>query len=252
MSGPSKALWDAWKKQNDSRARAQLLDGYLGLVHHAAQELWRSGARAVELEDLVGAGTLGLVQALEGFEPERGLAFSTYAMPRIRGAMRDEIRRQEWTPRTLMERRRAIADARRKLEQKLGRAPEAQEIAEHLGLDLETFWRWAGEVETRTMVALDDPREEGHEEVPLHERIADPRLGGPDAAIQERETLEGLRAALRALPEREKLVLSLLYFEKLTLREIGEVLHVTESRVSQLHTRAVRRMREWMTREEAA
>jgi RNA polymerase sigma factor for flagellar operon FliA len=243
MTRVTEALWERYRGHGDTSARAKLLDSYMGLVLHAAHELRRRGAGGVEFEDLVGAGSLGLVQALEGFDTSRGLAFSTYAMPRIRGAMLDEINHRDWAPRTVRVRRRLLAQARAELQHRLGRAPDPEELAERMGVDLATYWKWAGEIEGRGLVGLDDLGGESSD-LALHERIPDPFASAPGADLMEAEQLQELRNALEELPAKDRLVLSLYYYEGLTLRQIGEILHVTESRVSQIHGRAVKRLRE--------
>lgn len=242
MSRLNEVLWRQYREGGDLKARAQLLDSYLGLVHHAAHELRRHRPGAPDLEDLVGAGTVGLVQALEGFDADRGLAFSTYAMPRIRGAMLDEIHAQDWSPRTIRVRRRLLAQTRSELQQTLGGPPTEAQVAERMGVDMPTYHKWVGETEGRSMVALDHaPR--GVEDEALHEVIPDDRAPAPGDELMQEEQLDQLREAIGALPGKDRLVLSLYYFENLTLREIGEVLHVSESRVSQLHGRAIQRLR---------
>jgi RNA polymerase sigma factor for flagellar operon FliA len=242
VSRLNEVLWQRYREQGDLQARTQLLDSYLGLVHHTAHEMRRNRAGNVELDDLVGAGTVGLVQALEGFEPERGLAFSTYAMPRIRGAMLDEIQSRDWSPRTVRVRRRLLAEARAHLQQALGAVPSEAQVAERMGVDMPTYHKWVGEVEGRSIVALDHaPR--GLEDEPLHEMIPDERVPEPGAELMQEQQLDQLREGLQSLPSKDRMVLALYYFENLTLREIGEVLHVSESRVSQIHGRALKRLR---------
>jgi len=242
MSLVNAALWRRYREEGDLVARAQLLDSYLGLVHHTAHELSRHRPGAPELDDLIGAGTVGLVQALEGFEPARGLAFSTYAMPRIRGAMLDEIHAQDWAPRSVRVRRKLLSQARAELQQSLGCMPSEVQMAERIGVTLPTYWKWVGETEGRVMVALDHATH-GPEDAGLHERIPDDRLPALGHELMQEEQLKALREAIDGLPAKDRLVLSLYYYEGLALREIGEVLHVTESRVSQIHGRAVKRLR---------
>lgn len=238
-------LWERYRARGDSRARSQLLDCYLGLVHHGAREMVKRAPRALELDDLISAGTLGLVQALEGFDPSRGLAFSTYAMPRIRGSMLDELRSQDWMPRTIRARSRLIDRARGKLQMELGHKPSAQQIAEELGVELADYWRWHEEIDGRSMVALDPHGgSEAAGQRPLSETIADPGSGEASDAITRREMLVELREAFASLPVKERLVLALYYYENLNLKQIGEVIHVTESRVSQIRTRALVRLRD--------
>jgi RNA polymerase sigma factor for flagellar operon FliA len=242
-SRPTDALWDRWRRHGDVRARAQLLDRFLGLVYHAAREMVKHAPRELEIHDLVSAGTVGLVQALEGFEPARGLAFSTYAVPRIRGAILDELRSQDRMPRTVRHRKRGIAEARSRLQQKHGRAPTDRELATLLGIDVATLWRWEQDIEGRTVVPLDEPAGPHGSELRLSETLADPTAVEPGESLDHDQALGLLRTAFDALPQRERLVLTLYYNEELTLRQIGEVLHITESRVSQIRTRALARLR---------
>jgi RNA polymerase sigma factor for flagellar operon FliA len=248
----TEALWERFRTRCDPAARSELLDRYIGLVHHHAREIVRR-APGLDLDELVSAGTVGLVQALEGFETARGLAFSTYAVPRIRGAMLDELRRRDWLPRSVRARLRRLEQVRAALQQQLGRPPAAEELAEALGVELETYWRWQAEMEGRSMVELDRSVGDGlTENATLGEAIADAAAVEPSARLLEEEGLSQLHAALGGLSERERLVLSLYYFEELNLRQIGEVLHITESRVSQLRTRALGRLRERLSTEEEA
>jgi RNA polymerase sigma factor for flagellar operon FliA len=243
------ALWQRYRSLGDPEARRQLLDHYLGLVHHTAREMTRRVPADLELDDLVSAGTLGLVQALEGFDPSRGLAFSTYAMPRIRGAMLDELRGRDWMPRSVRTHARQLAQARAQLRQRLGRAPEPREVARTLGVDLATYWRWADEADGRTMVTLNRTAAPGTpEEAPLVDTIPDGNGDEPGEALTRAEALSQLREAFAALPHKDRLVLTLYYYEELTLRQIGDVLHITESRVSQIRTRALQRLREQVHR----
>lgn len=236
------ALWVRYRETGDPDARRQLLDGYLGLVHHVAREI---GARtpAVELDELVSAGTLGLVRALESFDLSRGLAFSTYAMQRIRGAILDDLRARDWTPRSVRAKARQMGAAVATLEHRLGRAPEPTEIAEALGIDLETYWRWLAAVDAGVVVSLDQPSDRAEDGPLLRDTIDDPDAPMPGAALAKGEQLAVLRTAIGQLPEKGRLVLAMYYFEELTLRQIAEVLHVTESRVSQIHTQSLRQLR---------
>lgn len=238
------ALWVRYRRTGDAGARTQLLDRYLGLVHHSAHQLARRVSRDIEIDDLIGAGTLGLVQALEGFDPGRGLAFSTYAMPRIRGAMLDELRSRDWMPRSIRTRSRQLAGARANLQQSLGRQPSHEELAAELKIDLPTLWRWQEEIDGRVLLQLDGTHEGEEHDTRLSESIADVLAGDPGDALDEADTLARLREAFTQLSARDRLVLTLYYYEELNLREIGEVLHVSESRVSQIRTRALKRLRD--------
>ena len=237
-------LWRQYRRTRDTRARDQLLDRNLGLVHRAARAAFRPGTQRVELGDLVGAGTLGLIQAIEGFDPSRGFAFSTYAMPRIRGAILDELHGQEWVPRSVRVHRRQIGRAEERLQQQLGDRPGPVQLAEALSIDLRTFWRWWVEAQGRTVMALDQHDEDaGAETLPLFDLIPDQEAVDPPDALAQAQLLERMRVTLRQLADRDRLVLTLYYFEGLTLGEIGRVLRISESRVCQIHGRALRRLR---------
>lgn len=246
MTELNDALWARYRMTGDTKTRAQLLNRYLGLVHHSARRLLGRISRDIELDDLVGAGTLGLVQALEGFESERGLAFSTYAVPRIRGAMLDELRARDWMPRSVRMRSRQFFAARADLQQRLGRQPVAEEEAEALGLNLPTYFRWQAEVSGRVLLQLDkgSDGDDGDRSPRLAERIADLLAPEPGAELDHEQMLARLREGFLQMSSRDRMVLSLYYYEDLNLREIGEVLHCSESRVSQIRTRALKRLRE--------
>jgi RNA polymerase sigma factor for flagellar operon FliA len=234
------ALWRQYTRDGDLAVRARLLDAYLGLVHHVARSLSRRNPGWLDYDDLVSSGTLGLVQALESFEPDRGLAFSTYAVPRIRGAILDEIRSLDWVPRSVRERSKRMTTVIEKLRRELGREPEPAEIAGALGVDLETYWRYQDEIRPAVVLPLELPGGDGFGSGSAE--LADPAGEERDREFEQDRTLGRLLEALRSLPERDRLILTLSYYERLTLKEIGAVLHITESRVSQLRTRALRRL----------
>ncbi|HUK63053.1 MAG TPA: FliA/WhiG family RNA polymerase sigma factor [Dongiaceae bacterium] len=252
MTPAERVSWGRFH-DGDPQARRELLHMHLGLVHHAAREILQRAPRGIELGDLVSAGTVGLVQALEGFEPERGFAFSTFAMPRIRGAILDEIRSHDWVPRSVRERGERLATTAARLEQRLGRTPDAAEMSAALGVDADTLSRWRRDTDSRVMVTLDAPAgHSGEEPWLLGDAIADEHAPEPGAALDEARTLAALHDGIAGLSERDRLVLTLSFYEDLSLREIGEVLHITESRVSQIRTRALQRLRDAIDRKEAA
>ena len=239
----SDALWERFLGHHDPAARSALLDQHLGLVHHVAHQLARHLPPDVELDELTSAGTLGLVCALEAFDPRRGLEFSTYATPRIRGAILDELREQDWVPRSVRQKHRRIRASVSALEQRLGQGPGPAEIATELGIDLPTYWRWVREIEQAILVPMPAIAPGGGGVHPLDETLADrdaPELG---AAIDQAEESASLEGALATLPPNERTVLALYYYEELTLRQIADVLHLTESRISQIRTQALRRLR---------
>ena len=240
------SLWVRYRSTGDAEARDQLLERYLGLVHHIAREV---GARtpAVELGELVSAGTIGLVRALDSFDLSRGLAFSTYAVRRIRGAILDDLRSRDWTPRSVRARNRKLLAVTATLQGRLGRAPEPREIAAALEIDLATYWQWQGAAEGGVMMSFDASAPSSRSALTLGETINDPDEILPGQALADREEVQGLRQAIGMLPEKERTVLAMYYYEELNLRQIAEVLHVTESRISQIRTQALRRLRERLT-----
>jgi len=229
----------------DQSARDQLLTEHLGLVHHVARQMSRTLAVKADFDELVSAGTMGLMAALESFDASRGLAFSTFAAPRIRGSILDELRRQDHVPRSIRRKSRDIAAARETLMRVLGRAPEDKETAEHLGVDLDTLWRWKGEIEGAHHVPID--RAPGDREsqapTPLDLLSADDDGSSVEDKLNHEQEVAILREAILKLKEQERVVLSLYYFEELKLHEIATVLELTESRVSQIRSKALGKLR---------
>jgi RNA polymerase sigma factor FliA len=238
----SDALWARYRANGDADARTQLLNQYLGLVHHAAREIAGRNP-AMELGDLLSAGTLGLMRALETFDTSRGLAFSTYAMTRIRGSILDDLRARDWTPRSVRSKSRQLAAAVARLERQHGRAPKPREIAGALGIDLPTYWEWQHAVGSAKLVCIHESPAAGAEGATLEETLDDPNAPAPGDAIEADEQRALLKAAIAELPEKERKVLALYYFEELTLKQIGEVLNLTESRVCQIRSQTLRKLR---------
>ena len=196
-------------------------------------------------QDLVSYGLLGLIGAIERFDPEREIKFETYAIARIKGAIIDELRSLDWVPRSVRTRAREIERAIVALERTLMRAPTDEEIAAKLEVSLAELEESLAEISRTSMAALDElwTPTAGGDQVSLIDTIEDQSAPDPDISLEQTELKEALGEAIARLPEREKLVVTLYYYEELTLREIGEVLGVTESRVSQLHTKAVLRLK---------
>lgn len=226
-----------------SESRDDVLRQHIGLVYHVGHQIVRARRGKVDVEELVGAGTLGLMDALEHFDASRGLAFSTYAAARIRGAMLDELRRIDHVPRSVRRKARQLDVTTAMLIATLGREPVDGELAEELGIDLPTLWRWQSEREAASIVPLDrvtagsDPRR-----FPVEASLPAAAAEIEDELTTSQESTV-LRDALLALPEQERIVLSLYYFEELRLADIGRVLGVSESRVSQVRSKAIDRLR---------
>jgi RNA polymerase sigma factor for flagellar operon FliA len=201
----------------------------------------------VEIDDLMGAGTLGLVQALESYDVGRGNAFATYASRRISGAMLDELRTRDWVPRSVRAKARKLYQASARLESELGRAALPRELARELAIDEPTYHSWRESVSSGVMMSLDeDPSEASHGRVGLASMIAEPDGVDSLEAMGREEGINALTDGLATLPERERMVLVLYFYEELNLREIAAIMHLTESRISQIRTAALQKMRRVM------
>ena len=238
------ALWSACAA-GDQSARERLILEHLGLVYFVARQISRSLSTDVELDELVSSGTMGLMSALENFDVSRGLAFSTFATPRIRGAMLDELRRQDHVPRSVRRKTRSIGGSRETLMRELGRMPEDREIAEHLGVDLDTLWQWQADIEGSVVVPLERaPGEsDGDWASAPEDTLFDDQALPVDEQLNHEQEVGLLKDALVLLTERERTVLSLYYYEELKLHEIAAILRLTESRVSQIRTKALAKLR---------
>lgn len=238
----SRSLWAA-HAAGDVDARDALLCENLSLVHHVARQLARGLTTEAIMDELVSAGTMGLMAALESFDQTRGLAFSTFAVPRIRGAILDELRRQDHVPRSVRRKTRNIAAARDAVRGAIGRPPDSATVARALGVDAETLWRWQADVEGSVQVSLDGSATD-RDGVNVSSAEL---LGSGDELTIDRltreEDLAVLREALLGLKAQERTVLSLYYFEELKAREIAEVMGVSESRISQIRSRALHQLR---------
>jgi RNA polymerase sigma factor for flagellar operon FliA len=241
----TRALWQELRRTNSKSARDRLILTYAPLVKYVAGRLGSGLPAHVDEGDLVSYGLLGLIGAIERYDPDREIKFETYAMARIRGAIIDELRALDWVPRSVRSRAREIERAIGELESRLGRAPTDEEIAGKIGISVDELDESLTDISRSSIAALDElwaVSGEG-DEVALLDTIEDESGPRPDVQLDESETREALAEAISRLPERESLVITLYYYEELTLREIGEVLGVTESRVSQLHTKAVLRLK---------
>jgi RNA polymerase sigma factor for flagellar operon FliA len=248
LQGDQDPMHNATALEGDARAvslptRDQLLNQHLGLVHHIARQLSRSLAADVDLDELVSSGTIGLINALDGFDPSRGLAFSTFAAPRIRGAILDDLRRQDHASRSIRRKSRDLATARGALMRELGQAPSSRELAARLEIDLETLGRWQADVEGIHHVALDRPMGDGAEGTTPLDVLSGSTGQEIENEINLQQELAVLREALTRLNEQERVVLSLYFFEELKLHEIATVLQVTESRISQIRSKALAKLR---------
>jgi RNA polymerase sigma factor FliA len=237
------ALWRAFGLRREHRLRDRLVLHYAPLVKYVAGRVGTGLPAHVEVADLIQSGIFGLVDAIEKFEPERGLKFETYAMQRIRGAILDDLRAQDWVPRSVRGRAREVERALERLGAQLHRTPTDAELAEELGLTVAELSEVYAQLQLTSVVALDELAAAGRGSTPLADILEDPGALDPVALLVDQDNRRQLAEAIGHLTERDRIVVTLYYFENLTLAEIGRVLGVTESRVCQLHTRAVLRLR---------
>ncbi|HEY3265106.1 MAG TPA: RNA polymerase sigma factor WhiG [Actinomycetota bacterium] len=247
QTGPDElaALWDEFKATASAEARERLILHFAPLVKYVASRVATGLPASVEQADLVSYGMFGLIDALEKFEPARGNKFETYAIPRIKGAIIDELRAMDWVPRSVRFKAREIEKAVSDLESMLKRAPSEREVAERLGVSVSELHDVINQISFVSVLALDELLSVGNdrgEQVSLLDTLAD-KGTDPTLGVEGQETRALLAGAINSLSEREKIVVTLYYFEGLTLAEIGDILGVTESRVCQIHTKAVNQLR---------
>ena len=243
----TRTLWRSFRAKPDDKAlRDRVILTYAPLVKYVAGRLGSGLPAHVDEEDLVSYGLLGLIGAIERYDPDRDVKFETYAIARIKGAIIDELRSLDWVPRSVRARAREIERAMTALEAKLHRPPTDEEIANQVGITTEELEDSLTDISRSSIAALDELWTiggAGGDQVALIDTIEDTEAPSPESSLSATELKEALGEAIARLPEREKLVVTLYYYEELTLREIGEVLGVTESRVSQLHTKAILRLK---------
>ncbi len=238
------ALWVEFKQTGSQTLRNQLIIYYSPFVKYVAGRVLAGLPRHFDEEDLVSYGIIGLIDAIERFEPDRNLRFETYAIPRIKGAIIDELRSIDWVPRSVRTKARAVEQAVTHLEGTLRRTPNEAEVAAELEMTVGEFHKALRKISSVGMMALDEVLRGGErsERSTLGETLPDGGRGPVDT-FEAKESKDALISAVDGMPEREKTVLMMYYYDGLTLTEIGEVLGVTESRVCQIHTKALRQLR---------
>jgi RNA polymerase sigma factor for flagellar operon FliA len=239
-------LWRDYKQTKEEKLRERLILHYSPLVKYVAGRVGVGLPPNIEQADLVSYGIFGLIDAIEKFDLERAIKFETYAISRIKGAIIDELRSIDWIPRSVRYKAREVEKAYAALEAKLHRSPTEAEVAEELGIKLEDLHTIFSQVSFVNVVALDELLTAGGEKgdkLSLVDTLEDTKAEDPVAAFETEETKYLLAKAINTLPEREKIVVTLYYYEGLTLAEIGQVLGVTESRICQMHTKAVLQLR---------
>ena len=227
--------------QKTSQNSQNPLEDYLSLVKYIAGRLAIGLPRSVEMDDLINAGVVGLIEAYHNFDESKGVKFETYASLRIRGSILDELRGMDWVPRSTRARSREVERAIAKLENDLGRTPTEAELATGLGVELNEYFRMMDDISSTSLLSLDELTygEDDDKPVPLVDTLRSPDQPSALASIERDEMRDLLADSLGQLTEQERLVVALYYYEELTLKEIGQVLELSESRVSQLHTKAV-------------
>lgn len=236
------ALWEEYARTKSSKIREKLILEYAGLVKIVAGRLGMYLGYTVEYDDLVGYGIFGLIDAIDKFELSKGVKFETYASLRIRGAIIDQIRKMDWIPRTIRQKQKKIETAMQELERELGRTPNSEELAEYLEVTVEEVEQMISQANLSSLISLDEYLEQGSDV--YTEPSGRSRFDQPEQVVDRQETKRILAEAIDKLTEKEQKVIALYYFEELTLKEISNVLEVSESRVSQLHTKALKKMKE--------
>jgi RNA polymerase sigma factor for flagellar operon FliA len=243
-------IWKQFKEDGSQESREKLILNYAPLVKYVAGRVSSGLPPNIEYADLVSYGIFGLIDAIEKYDPNRGIKFETYAIARIKGAIIDELRSIDWVPRSIRFKARELEKAYVALENELKRLPSDEEVAKHLCISLDEFHTLLQQMSFISLVALDELWNVGGDKgdkVSLVDTLEDSRVKDPSKTYEIEEMKRILAEAINRLPEREKIVISLYYYEGLTLREIGEVLGVTESRVCQMHTKAILRLKGRLT-----
>jgi RNA polymerase sigma factor for flagellar operon FliA len=233
--------WKAYRAEPTVELRNQLVEHYLPLVKYNAERIWSRLPDGVELDDLISAGVFGLMDAIDAFDLGRGVKFETYCVPRIRGAMLDELRTMDWVPRLVRSKASKMEEARKSLEAALGRPPNADEMATRLGVSLEEYQQMVGEATAVSLVSLNKKwyETDSYKDVREIDILEDKKSEDPTHRIQNRDLM---RLVTRGLNRNERLIIILYYYEDMTMKEIGATLDLSESRVSQMHSSIVARL----------
>lgn len=237
-------LWEEFFKNPSAELREQIIIEYAPLVKIVAGRLSMYLGYNVEYDDLVGYGIFGLIDAIDKFDINKEVKFETYASLRIRGSILDQIRKMDWIPRTVRQKQKKIDEAIRKIETETGRNAQDEEIARELGVSEEELTSWQSQLKVTNLVSLNEYVDQGLE--PVMDARGNSHFAQPEDAIAEEELKKVLTQSLEVLTEKERKVITLYYYENLTLKEISNILEVSESRISQLHTKALTKMKKIM------
>ena len=235
------AVWQEYRDRPTLEMRNRLVERYLSLVKYNAERIWARLPDGVELDDLISAGVFGLMDAIDAFDLTRGVKFETYCVPRIRGAMLDELRTMDWVPRLVRSKASKMEAARKALEARLGRPPRPEELAAELGLSLEEFEKHETEANAVGLVSLNKKwyETDSYKDVREIDILEDKKAEDPTHRLQNRDLM---RLVTRGLNRNERLIVILYYYEEMTMKEIGATLNLSESRVSQMHSSIVARL----------
>ena len=240
-------VWKTYKKTRDDNLRNILIEHHMPLVRMIAERVLQTLPKSIELDDLTSAGTFGLMDAINGFDLSRGIKFKTYCTTRIRGSILDELRSQDWVPRLVRLKAHKLERATRQLEGQLGRLPNQAELAKELGLTMEELQDHQNEASARTIFSLSEKWDDGDDDKEMEkiEILADKKCENPVETIQSRDALDTIT---RNLTKKERLIILMYYYEGLTMREIGEIMELTESRVCQIHSNVMARLKAQLDR----
>ncbi len=239
-------LWKEYQQTRSDELRNKLIEHYMPIVRYNAERVWQKLPNEVELDDLVSSGVFGLFDAITSFDINRGVKFETYCSRRIRGAILDELRERDWVPRIVRSRMRKVDEATRALEAQLGRVPTEEEIAEEMDLPPEEFKRVFNDTNNSMFISLTRSKNESdsHKDLREIDVLEDKRSQNPISEMQKRDIKELI---MRGLSRAERLIVLLYYYEELTMKEIGATLDLSESRVSQMHSAIVKRLRQHLS-----
>jgi len=240
-------VWKTYKKTRDDNLRNILIEHHMPLVKMIAERVLQTLPKSIELDDLSSAGTFGLMDAINGFDLSRGIKFKTYCTTRIRGSILDELRSQDWVPRLVRLKAHKLERATRQLEGELGRLPNQAELAKALGMSMDELQAHQNEASARTIFSLSEKWDDGDDDKEMEkiEILADKKCTDPVDTIQQRDALDTIT---RNLTKKERLIILMYYYEGLTMREIGEIMELTESRVCQIHSNVMARLKAQLDR----
>ncbi len=244
-------LWREYKKDpSNIELRNKLVEIYMPLVRYNGERIWSRLPEGVDLEDLISAGVFGLIDAIEAFDLDRGVKFETYCVPRIRGAMLDELRTMDWVPRLVRSKASKLNEAMQTLEAKLGRQPTETELAEHFGITLEELEKLMSEANTVNLISLNKKwyETDSYKDVREIDILEDKKGENPTKRLEQADLM---RLITKGLSRNERLIIILYYYEELTMKEIGATLDLSESRVSQMHSAIVQRLQEQLAKRKA-